>query len=65
MPIGKMMIAAGIVLITLGGIITLFGKLPGDVLFKKGNTTFYFPVMTSIIASMILSVIFYLIGKIR
>ena len=65
MPIGKLMIAAGVVLIILGGISTLFGKLPGDFLFKKGNTTFYFPIMTSIIASIILSVIFYLIGKIR
>jgi len=65
MPVGKLMIVAGIVLIILGGIFTLFGKLPGDFVFKKGNTTFYFPIMTSIIASIILSVVFYLIGKFR
>ena len=41
------------------------GKLPGDIVFKKGNTTFYFPIMTSIILSLVLSLIFYFIGKFR
>ncbi|MCM3568422.1 DUF2905 domain-containing protein [Neobacillus mesonae] len=42
-----------------------FGKLPGDIIVKKGNTTFYFPVVTSIVISIVLSLIFYLIGRFR
>ncbi|MCS0823557.1 DUF2905 domain-containing protein [Cytobacillus firmus] len=41
------------------------GKLPGDIVIKKGNTTFYFPVVTSILISVILSAIFYFIGRLR
>jgi hypothetical protein len=41
------------------------GKLPGDILIKKGNATFYFPLMTSIIVSIALSVIFWFLGKFR
>lgn len=41
------------------------GKLPGDIVIKKGNTTFYFPLVTSILLSVILSVIFYVIGRFR
>ncbi|WP_423802668.1 DUF2905 domain-containing protein [Neobacillus sp. SAB-20_R2A] len=41
------------------------GKLPGDIVFKKGNTTFYFPVVTSILLSIVLSLIFYIMGRFR
>lgn len=41
------------------------GKLPGDIFIKKGNATFYFPIVTCIIVSIILSVIFHLIGRFR
>lgn len=41
------------------------GRLPGDILFKKGNTTFYFPIMTSIIVSILLSVFFYIISRFK
>jgi hypothetical protein len=61
--IGKLIIIAGIVLIVLGIIITYIGKLPGDIVFKKGNTTFYFPIVTSILVSIIFSAIMYLFGK--
>jgi hypothetical protein len=58
----------------LGGIIFVIGflmnfihlgKLPGDIVMKKGNTTFYFPIVTSIVVSIVLSVIFYFIGRFR
>ncbi len=39
------------------------GKLPGDILVKKENFTFYFPLTTSIVLSLILSLIFYLFNK--
>lgn len=39
------------------------GKLPGDIIIKKGNATFYFPIVTSILLSILLSLIFFFIGK--
>ncbi|MED3562171.1 MULTISPECIES: DUF2905 family protein [Bacillus] len=41
------------------------GKLPGDIVFKKGNATFFFPIVSSIIVSIVLSLIFYFIGRFR
>lgn len=61
----KMFIILGVVFIVIGIVWSVFGKLPGDILFKKRNTTFYFPIMTSIIVSVVLSVLLYIIGKIR
>lgn len=62
------------VLMTLGAIIFVvgflmqfihIGRLPGDIIVKKGNTTVYFPIVTSILVSIILSAIFYFLGKFR
>jgi hypothetical protein len=66
--LGKILILTGIVLIILGVLFVLFnkppfGKLPGDIVIKKGNFTFYFPLGLSIIASIILTVIMYLISR--
>ncbi|MBA4537172.1 DUF2905 domain-containing protein [Bacillus aquiflavi] len=58
----------------IGGIIFLIGflmqfinigKLPGDIVIKKGNTTFYFPIVTSILLSVILSVVLYFFSRFR
>lgn len=64
---GKMLMLLGVVLFIIGLLMQFIqiGKLPGDIVFKKGNTTFYFPIMTSIILSVVLSLIFYFIGKFR
>lgn len=56
--LGKMIIGIGIVLIIVGSILTFvpgLPKLPGDILIRKGNFTFYFPIVTSIIISIILT----------
>ncbi|AEI14947.1 hypothetical protein Flexsi_1295 [Flexistipes sinusarabici DSM 4947] len=59
----KLLIIIGLVIAGVG-IVLLFGgkfglgKLPGDILIKKDNFTFYFPVVTSIIISIILTVLF-------
>ena len=39
------------------------GRLPGDVVFKRGHVTFYFPIVTSLVASLVLTVILWLIGR--
>ncbi len=62
---GKMLMLMGVVLIVVGFLWQFIGKLPGDVVFKKGNTTFYFPIVTSIVVSIVLSLIFYVIGRFR
>ena len=63
--IGKALMLLGGIIFVLGLVMQFvkIGRLPGDLLFKKGNTTFYFPIMTSIIVSVVLSLIFYVIGK--
>ncbi|HET7628338.1 MAG TPA: DUF2905 domain-containing protein [Bacillales bacterium] len=62
---GKFMIGAGIVLVVIGFVWQLIGKLPGDIVIKRGNFTFYFPIVTSIVISIVLSLIFYIFGKFR
>jgi Protein of unknown function (DUF2905) len=39
------------------------GHLPGDIAFRRGNTTFYFPVVTSIVLSIVLSALLWLLGR--
>ena len=66
---GKTLIFFGAILILLGlifsfaGKIPYLGRLPGDILIKKENFTFYLPLGTSILISVILSVVFYLISR--
>ena len=66
-----MMILLGAVLIVLGlvmlGIqkLPFAGRLPGDIVIKRENFTFYFPLATSIIVSILISLILYLINKFR
>ena len=69
--LGRMLILLGAVLITAGLVILglqklpFSGKLPGDILIKKEHFTFYFPLVTSIIIGVIISLILYLINKFR
>ena len=55
----------GLTLVLLGRTNLPIGRLPGDIVYRGKNTTFYFPLATSILLSVVLSVIFYVIGKIR
>jgi hypothetical protein len=67
--IGKMLIIFGVASIVIGGILMLSGKvpwlgrLPGDILVQKKNFTFYFPLATSVLLSILLTLIFWLIKK--
>lgn len=68
MDIGKILITIGAILLVLGLILKLqplsLGRLPGDILIKKKNFTFYFPLATAIILSVIVSIIVTIIRKI-
>ena len=63
--IGFLVVICGVVLMLLGKTNLPLGRLPGDILYKGKNTTFYFPLATSIILSIVLSVLLYVIGKFR
>jgi len=67
--IGKLLIIVGAVFL-LSGIAIIFwdkipltGKLPGDIVYKGKNFTFYFPIVTSILLSIIISLILYFLKK--
>jgi hypothetical protein len=62
--LGAVLIAVGLLLLVLPKM-PFIGKLPGDILVKRGNFTFSFPLATSIVISIIISLILYLIGKFR
>ena len=62
---GAIAVVAGIVLILLGRTNIPLGRLPGDIVYRGKNTTFYFPLATSILVSVVLSVVMYLIGRVR
>ena len=60
--VGGICVVAGIVLLFLGKIPGI-GRLPGDIIIKKDNFTFYFPLATSLLLSIVLSLIFYFINR--
>lgn len=70
--IGKLLLVFGGVIFLLGMVVLLagrlnlpLGRLPGDILYRGKNTTFYFPLATSIVLSVLLSLVFYLISRFR
>jgi hypothetical protein len=69
--IGKIVMILGIIIAIIGGILTLsdktpfIGKLPGDILIKRGNFTFYAPIATSILFSIIISALFFILGNFK
>ncbi|MEE9605746.1 MAG: DUF2905 domain-containing protein [Candidatus Scalindua sp.] len=66
---GKLFIFIGLLLVVIGFVfiignkIPFIGKLPGDIVIERRNFNFYFPITTCIIVSIILSLIFWLLGK--
>lgn len=67
--LGKILIILGVTLIIVGGIFTLgaklpwFGRLPGDIYIQKKNFAFFFPITTSILISIILSLVMVLLKR--
>jgi hypothetical protein len=70
MGIGRTLILAGLVLVVLGVVFTLGdrlpfkpGRLPGDIVVRGKNSVFYFPIVTSIVLSLLLSALLWLFGR--
>jgi membrane protein implicated in regulation of membrane protease activity len=66
--IGTWLIIGGIVLVIMGvlanvGWLSWFGRLPGDIRIERENMRFYFPIASMIIISVVLTLIFYLLGR--
>jgi len=69
---GRLLVILGVALAAIGGIVILLGRtglplgrLPGDILYRGKNTTLYFPLASSILISVVLSILLFLIGRMR
>jgi hypothetical protein len=67
---GRTLIVTGVVLVVVGVLITLgerspirFGRLPGDILIKGKNGTFYFPVVTCLLLSLVLTLVMWIVNR--
>ncbi len=67
--LGKLLIGVGFLLVVFGAVLMLagrlpwLGRLPGDISIQRGQWTFYFPLATSIIVSLLLTLVFWLINR--
>jgi ABC-type Na+ efflux pump permease subunit len=69
---GKILVIFGVGLVVLGAVLMVIGRtnlpigrLPGDILYRGKNTTVYFPLATSLLVSLVLSIVLYLVGRWR
>lgn len=70
--LGKALLIFGVVLAAAGALLMLGGKLPlrlgrlpGDIVYSGRNTTFYFPIVTCLVLSAVLTLLFWVIGHFR
>jgi Protein of unknown function (DUF2905) len=70
--LGRLLIGLGLVLLIAGGLLLLLGRtgiplgrLPGDISYRGKNLSVYFPLGTSILLSILLSLVFYLLSRFR
>ena len=70
--LGKVTVIVGVVLIALGLLLLLagrthlpIGRLPGDILYRRKNFSFYFPLTTSILLSIVLTLVFYFLSRLH
>ena len=67
--LGKSLMLAGLLVAALGFILwtgagrTWFGRLPGDIHYSRGNLTFYFPILTCLLVSVVLTLLLWLFRK--
>ena len=69
---GKILLGLGALLLVVGGLLVfagrlpglgMFGRLPGDIFLKRADFSFYFPLTTSILVSIILSLVWWLVFR--
>lgn len=69
--IGKFLILVGIIIIIVGvlllmaGKIPYIGRLPGDIVIQRKNFTFYFPLATSILLSILITLVLWFLGRLK
>jgi hypothetical protein len=63
--LGVILAVAGMVMVWLGRTGLPLGRLPGDMVYRGKNATFYFPLATSLLLSVVLSFVLYVIGRFR
>jgi len=70
MGIGRAIVYMGLAIVLIGLLVSLgerlplrFGRLPGDIVYRGKNSVFYFPLTTSILLSVVLSLVLWLIGR--
>ncbi|MBS1853858.1 MAG: DUF2905 domain-containing protein [Acidobacteria bacterium] len=70
MPLGRMLIVAGLVLVAAGVVVTLLaklplplGRLPGDIRIEGKHGSFYFPLATCLLVSVVLSLVMWLVRR--
>ena len=67
--LGKVLIGFGVLIAAIGGLLVLagrvpwIGRLPGDIYVQRGNWSFYFPLATSLIVSVLLTLIFWMVNR--
>ena len=60
--VGVLIVVVGVVLM-LAGRVPWLGRLPGDIYIQRGNWSFYFPIVTSVVVSVLLTLLFWLFGR--
>lgn len=65
LTIGAVIMVAGLALILIGKTGLPIGRLPGDIVYRGKNTTFYFPIVTCIVVSVVLSLLFWVVGRLH
>lgn len=63
MTIGALLVAAGAVVWAVQRFLPGLGRLPGDIVYQKGNFTFYFPIATCVLLSLLLSLLSWLLRR--
>jgi ABC-type Na+ efflux pump permease subunit len=61
--LGVAAVVIGVVLLALGRMNVPLGRLPGDFVYRGKNTTVYFPLATSVVVSVVLSILLYVVGR--
>jgi len=69
---GKILIGLGVVLVIAGAVVMLLaksslplGRLPGDIVYRGKNSTVYFPIVTCLVVSVVLTLVMWVVGKVR